>query len=102
MPLPLRSQPRRRYWSAVKRLTLWLLLPWFVVSFGAPWFATLIDCLAPADFPLSYWMAAQGALVLFIAIVVIYGIGMDRIEAQLHREGRSDPDSAYQPEEGAT
>lgn len=89
------SSPRRRYWLAVRRLTGGLLLAWMLLSFGAPWFASGIDRWTPGGFPISYWMAAQGALLLFIAIVVIYAWQMDRIDDRFHAEGRRDPDSTY-------
>ncbi len=48
-----------------------LLLLWAVLSFGPAWFARDLD-VTVAGWPLNYWFCAQGALLLFIAIVVVH------------------------------
>ena len=57
-----------------------LLLLWALVSFGATYFARDLQAFVVADWPLGYWVAAQGAVVVFIAIVVVYGWAMNRLE----------------------
>jgi putative solute:sodium symporter small subunit len=47
------------------RLKALLLAVWVVVSFGACYFAR--DMQAWADWPLAYWMAAQGAVLMFLS-----------------------------------
>ena len=56
-----------------------LLAVWVVVSFGACFFARDLQLLA-GDWPLGYWMAAQGAVLMFMLIVVVYCGAMDRFE----------------------
>lgn len=69
-----------------------LLLVWFVVSFGGTWFARDLSRLA--DSPnLHYWLGAQGALLVFIAIVAVYAIVMNRWESLNHRhQGAASPE----------
>jgi putative solute:sodium symporter small subunit len=62
-----------------------LLLVWAVVSFGACFFARDLQRLAP-KWSLAYWVAAQGAVLVFMLIVVVYAYAMD------HLEGRKRPD----------
>ena len=38
--------------------------------------------LVVGGWPLGYWIAAQGAVLVFIAIVVAYGWAMNRFERQ--------------------
>lgn len=57
-----------------------LLLVWALVSFGAAYFARELEAVVVRGWPLSYWIAAQGALVAFIVIVAVYGWAMNRIE----------------------
>ena len=64
------------------RLKAGLLLLWALVSFVATWFARDLQFLVVAGWPLGYWVAAQGAVVVFIAIVVAYGWAMNRFERQ--------------------
>jgi len=64
------------------RLKAGLLLLWALVSFVATYFARELQVLIVAGWPLGYWIAAQGAVVVFIGIVVAYGWAMNRFERQ--------------------
>ncbi len=67
---------RRGNW----RLTLALLAAWAAVSFGVAYFARALSF----DFfgwPFSFWVGSQGALIVYVAIVVIYATVMNRREA---------------------
>ena len=64
------------------RLKAGLLLLWALVSFGAMYFARDLQQLVVADWPLGYWVGAQGAVLVFIGIVVAYGWAMSRYERQ--------------------
>ncbi|MDB5858011.1 MAG: putative solute:sodium symporter small subunit domain protein [Ramlibacter sp.] len=55
-----------------------LLALWAAVSFGATFFARDLQ-FSLAQWPFSYWFAAQGALLAFIAIVVFYAWAMRRL-----------------------
>ena len=59
-----------------------LLLLWVLVSFVATFFARDLQSLAAGGWPLGYWIAAQGAVLMFIAIVVAYCWAMNRFERQ--------------------
>lgn len=56
-----------------------LLLAWAAVSFGACYFVRDLTWRL-GDWPLGYWIASQGAVLAFIAIVVAYCVAMDRFE----------------------
>jgi putative solute:sodium symporter small subunit len=73
------SEPDR--WRFKKWLTVALLLLWAAVSFGVPYFALDLrfDWWGT---PFSFWMAAQGALLVYLAIVAVYGLVMNRLDAQ--------------------
>ena len=57
-----------------------LLLLWVLVSFVATFFARDLQLLVAGGWPLGYWIAAQGGVVVFIGIVVAYGWAMNRLE----------------------
>ena len=44
---------------------------WAGVSFGASWFARDLQTVV-AGWPLNFWIAAQGALLVFIVIVAAW------------------------------
>lgn len=64
-----------------RRLTAVLLCVWLVVSFGPAFFARTLS-FEMGGWPLHFWMAAQGAVLVFIGIVVVYAFLMNRWEAQ--------------------
>lgn len=75
-----------RLWARTRRLTLALLLLWLLVSVGGPWFARDLNSLQVFGFPAGYWVAAQGALIAFLAIVGFCVWGMERLEARYEAE----------------
>jgi putative solute:sodium symporter small subunit len=64
------------------KLKAGLLLLWALVSFVATYFARDLQSLVVGGWPLGYWIAAQGAVVVFIGIVVAYCMAMNRFERQ--------------------
>lgn len=74
---------RSSFWRATQRLTLGLLALWLLVTLSAAWFARDLHGLRVFGFPLGYWFAAEGALLLYLAIIVVYAVAMDRLEARL-------------------
>ena len=69
-----------RYWRRTKRLTAALLLLWFGVTFGIAFFARDLDF----DFfgwPFSFWVASQGALLVYLLLVGVYAVAMQRLDA---------------------
>ena len=69
-------------------LTLVLLLVWLLISFGPSFFARDLSMMV-GGWPLYFWMAAQGSILLFICIVVIYAWLMNRWEAQEIAAGKN-------------
>jgi cation/acetate symporter len=56
-----------------------LLSTWFVASFGLVFFARDLQMLV-AGWPVAFWFAAQGALLVFVAIVVYFAWAANRRE----------------------
>ncbi len=67
------------YWRRTQRLTMALLALWFGVTFSAAFFARELDFML-FGWPFSFWFCAQGALLLFLAIVCVYAWRMERLE----------------------
>ena len=67
------------YWRRTRRLTTWLLVAWGVVAFVPVFFARELS-VEVFGWPLAFWLASQGALLGFCAIVVIYALAMARLE----------------------
>ncbi|AVO50327.1 DUF4212 domain-containing protein [Melaminivora suipulveris] len=58
-----------------------LLAAWALVSFVASYFARELQFGAAGWSP-GYWLASQGAVLIFIAIVWIYCLAMNRFERE--------------------
>jgi putative solute:sodium symporter small subunit len=71
-------------------LTTVLLLAWLLISFGPGFFARDLS-VTIGGWPLYFWMAAQGSILLFICIVVIYAWLVNRWEEQETAAGRPIP-----------
>jgi len=73
----MRSGDPRRRWP----LHAGLLLAWFVASFGVVFFARDLQMVF-AGWPVAFWFSAQGALLVFIAIVVAFARFQNRSDAE--------------------
>ncbi|MCF8207127.1 DUF4212 domain-containing protein [Roseateles puraquae] len=69
------------YWRRTRRITVGLLLAWAVVAFGPVFFARELT-VEVFGWPLGFWLASQGALLGFCAIVILYARWMNRLEAE--------------------
>ena len=73
-PFPPDMHDARHLW-----LKAGLLAVWALVSFVACYFARDLQWSA-GPWPLGYWIAAQGAVLVFIALVFLYCWAMNRFE----------------------
>lgn len=72
----------KRYWRSTLRLTGGLLVIWFIATFGVGWFARELQTFTIFGFPLPFYMAAQGALVIYVVLIGIYAWRMDKLDRQ--------------------
>ena len=77
------EQARYAFWLKTRRWTLGLLAVWLVVNLAVPWFARDLDRYSFLGFPLGYWLAAEGALFVYVGIIAVYVWVMDRLESAL-------------------
>jgi putative solute:sodium symporter small subunit len=70
------------FWARTKQLTSALLVVWLGVNLLVPWFARDLNALQAFGFPLGYWLAAEGSLLVYLLIIVVYVVAMDRLEAR--------------------
>ena len=83
---------RARHWRRTRRLTAALLLAWFGVGFVVTWFARDLD-FPFFGWPFSFWVAAQGGIVVFVVLIAVYARRMARIDRGLASEGGADDGS---------
>jgi putative solute:sodium symporter small subunit len=72
---------KQAYWRANTRLIRNLLLVWAVVSFG---FSILLvqplNNVKLGSVPLGFWMAQQGSIYVFVALIFVYAYQMDKLD----------------------
>ncbi len=76
------SSPAREYWRKTRKLTLKLLVLWLVTTFGISWYANDLNSVTIGGFPLGFYMAAQGALVIYLGIIWYYNRKMKKLDAE--------------------
>ena len=76
------------YWARTLRMTGLLLAVWVLVTFVAGWFARELS-FTLFGWPFSFYMAAQGALLVYLAIICIYSRYMNRLDREF---GVEEPD----------
>ena len=86
----LTERQRQEYWRYNMKLTTVLLAIWFVVTYliSGIW-AGWLNQFSFLGFPLGYYMAAQGALVIFVVEIAVYADLMNKkdIEFGIREEG---------------
>ncbi len=78
-----RRPDHRAYWRANLRLVLRCLAIWFAVSFGFG--ILLVDVLNQiriGGFPLGFWFAQQGSILVFIVLIAYYARAMSRLDRE--------------------
>ena len=78
---PLRLQ-QKRYWQKTLWFTGVLLVVWFLVTFVATFFSAALNQFTFLGLPLGYFMAAQGALIVYIVLIGLYAFLMNRLDRQ--------------------
>lgn len=76
------SNRRAAYWRRTRRLTGMLLAIWFGVTFAAIFYARELAGLTLFGWSVSFYLAAQGALLVYLALVGFYALKMRALDAQ--------------------
>jgi putative solute:sodium symporter small subunit len=79
----LTERQKQEYWRYNITLTTILLVIWFVVTYliSGLW-AGFLNQFSFLGFPLGYYMAAQGALVIFVVEIAVYAYLMNKKDAE--------------------
>lgn len=75
---------RAAHWQATQRLTVVLLLVWLLTGCLTVFYARELLHLQLFGWPLPFYMAAQGASLVYLAIIAFYAWRMRRLDRQFH------------------
>ena len=69
------------YWNRNLGITAILLAIWFVVTFVCSWYARELNEITFIG-PLGFYMGAQGALIVYVAIIWFYARYMNSMDKE--------------------
>jgi putative solute:sodium symporter small subunit len=75
------SDNHRRYWNKNLRITAILLVIWFVVTYVVGYFARDLN-FNFFGWPFSFWVGAQGSLVVYVVIIGFYASYMNKLDQE--------------------
>ena len=79
----------RLYWRSNLRILAVLLSVWFVAGLGCGvlWADWLNRFTLPGTaFPLGFWFAQQGSIVVFVLVILVYCLLLNRLDRKHHEE----------------
>ncbi|QNA97820.1 DUF4212 domain-containing protein [Massilia sp. Se16.2.3] len=71
---------RAAHWRQTRRLTFALLALWLATGFGTVFYARELARVTVFGWPLSFYMAAQGAALVCLAIIGAYAWRMRQLD----------------------
>ena len=93
------SSSANSYWKANIRLVLSLLSVWFFISFGCGiLFVDALDTIRLGGFKLGFWIAQQGSIFVFVALILIYIRAMDKLDSKYDLDASNESAKSAQEE----
>lgn len=84
------TEKHHEYWRRNLNLTIVLLAIWFVVTFVMAYFARPLAEINFFGWPLSFYMGAQGSLIVYLVIIWYYARRMRQLDIEYEVEEGED------------
>lgn len=75
------TETHRQYWRKNLNITAVLLAIWFVVTFVVGYYARDLN-FTFFGWPFSFWMGAQGSLIVYVLIIWYYARYMNKLDIE--------------------
>ena len=75
------TESHKAYWRKNLQLSAVLLVIWFLVTYVIAFYARDLN-FTFFGWPFSFWVAAQGALVVYCVIIWFYARTMNRLDQE--------------------
>jgi putative solute:sodium symporter small subunit len=74
----------QRHWSRTTNLMLLHLVIWFIFGYVVHMFVTPLNSITipGLGFPLGFYMAAQGSLIVFVVMLFVFARQQDTIDRE--------------------
>lgn len=77
----------KKFWSGNVRLMLILLAFWALAGLGCGiLFADTLNEISLGGFPLGFWFAQQGSIIVFVVLILVFCLVMNRRDLKHHEE----------------
>jgi putative solute:sodium symporter small subunit len=76
------TEKHHEYWRRNLNITIVLLAIWFVVTFVMAYFARPLAEINFFGWPLSFYMGAQGSLIVYVVIIWYYARKMRQLDIE--------------------
>ena len=76
------TEKQQEYWKKNLKVTAWLLLLWFGVTFVGSFFARELNGFVILGFPLGFYLGAQGSLVVYVLVILFYVRYMNHLDQE--------------------
>ena len=73
---------QEQHWSRTRNLMILHLTIWFIFSYVVHWFAPQLNRFSFMDFPLGFYFAAQGSLIVFVVQLFVFARQQERIDRE--------------------
>ena len=70
------------HWNETLRLMWVVMALWVFFSFVVHMFATQLNNIVILGFPLGFYMAAQGSLIVFVVMLFMFAKQQDKIDRE--------------------
>jgi len=85
------TEKHREYWNKNLTITAILLVIWFIATIVVGWYARELNESTILGFPLGFYMAAQGSLIVYVVLIWVYAIYMNGLDRRYGvHEGEDD------------
>ena len=75
------TDSHKQYWQKNIRVTGFLLVIWFVVTYVVSYMARDLS-FTFFGWPFSFWMGAQGSLVIYVLLIAYYAHYMNNLDKE--------------------
>jgi len=75
------TESHKQYWQKNLRMTAFLLAIWFVITYVVGFEARELN-FKFFGWPFSFWVGAQGALVIYVLIIGYYAHYMNNLDKE--------------------
>ena len=78
----LTPEQARAHWRKTSGLMWTIFVIWLIASFGVHFFAVQLNQIVIFGFPLGFYMAAQGSLIIFVLLCWWSSVSQNKIDEE--------------------